>query len=80
MTKTVFAKGSSVKSRMTWLAYTKIILDRVSFDPEIFKKELRKALKHLSKKEILKPEKWCINHFSSPLSIIAVKAIQESFA
>jgi len=79
MTKRIFSSRRSSKRKITWLAYTKIILDRVSFDPEIFRKELVKALKHLSDKDTQKLERWCINNFSSPLSIIAVKAIQESF-
>lgn len=36
---------------MTMLEYTKVILEKVSFEPRIFKKELRKAMNYVTKEE-----------------------------
>lgn len=33
------------------LEYTKVILEKVSFEPRIFKKELRKAMNYVTKEE-----------------------------
>jgi hypothetical protein len=38
--------------------YTKSVLERVSFDPTLFKKELRKALKALLPYELEQLKKW----------------------
>lgn len=38
--------------------YTKSVLERVSFDPILFSKELRKAIKNLLPYEIEQLKKW----------------------
>jgi hypothetical protein len=38
--------------------YTKSVLERVSFDPILFKKELKKAVKNLLPYEIEQLKKW----------------------
>jgi hypothetical protein len=38
--------------------YTKSVLERVSFDPVLFRKELRKALKNLLPYELEQLRKW----------------------
>ena len=43
------------------VAYTKNILERVSFDPKLFCKELEKALKVLLPYEIEQLMEWLIN-------------------
>ncbi len=63
--------------KLTWFEYTKIILKKVSFDPQIFQKELRKSLKRLTITEINKLEAWCINKFPLGLALIAIQVIQE---
>ena len=65
------------RQKISWLDYTKIILQKVSFDQKIFRKELIKALSRLSKKEISNLENWVINNFGSPLSTMAVSVIRE---
>ena len=40
------------------LNYTKAILNKVSFDPKLFKKELKKAYYLLGHQDKLKLEKW----------------------
>lgn len=43
-------------------AYTKNILERVSFDPKLFCKELEKALKMLLPYEIEQLTEWLLNY------------------
>jgi hypothetical protein len=40
--------------------YTKSILERVSFDPILFKRELKKAIKNLLPYEIEQLKKWLV--------------------
>lgn len=47
------------------LELTKHILQRVSFDKILFRKELTKALKWLKKEEALMLQAWCIATFTS---------------
>ena len=47
------------------LKYTKEILTKVSFDAQLFEKELRKAIKSLVKEEIAELEKWCYESFGN---------------
>ncbi len=42
--------------------YTKSVLERVSFDPTLFCKELRKAIKNLSPYEKEQLNKWLMNY------------------
>lgn len=41
--------------------YTKSVLERVSFDPKLFCKELKKAIKNLLPYEIEQLKKWLYN-------------------
>lgn len=49
---------------MTMFEYNKLILEKVSFEPRIFKKELRKAFRNSTRDEITKLKAWCRNKFS----------------
>jgi len=64
-----------MKKSTSWLAYSKTILEKVSFDQKIFRKELRKSLSKLTREEIRKLEAWCINNFGLLYSTIAVREI-----
>ena len=66
-----------MQKRMSWLSYSKIILQKVSFDQRIFRKELRKSLGKLSREEIKKLESWCVANFNTLLSFIAVTEISD---
>ena len=57
------------------LEYTKIILQKVSFSPQLFGKELRKSFRWLNKEEILILKAWCVITFGD----IYLDIIQESF-
>jgi hypothetical protein len=47
------------------LKYTEIVLLKVSFNRDLFKKELKKALKWLKKEEALILKNWCIMNFGA---------------
>ena len=64
-------------SNSSWLEYSKTILKKVSFDKKIFKKELRKLLKRLSKPEIHSLKAWCTKTFNEVLVRISGKIIQD---
>ena len=48
--------------KRTMIAYTQNILERVSFDPSLFCKELEKALKVLLPYEIEQLTEWLLNY------------------
>jgi hypothetical protein len=48
---------------MSPVEYAKIILEKVSFEPKIFKKELRKALRKSSKHDFRNLMDWCREKF-----------------
>lgn len=43
--------------------YSKIILEKMSFDSALFEKELHKAIQGMSREEAKKLEAWCYTHF-----------------
>ncbi|MCU0416313.1 MAG: hypothetical protein MUE33_03915 [Cytophagaceae bacterium] len=45
------------------LDYSKLILERVSFDAQLFEKELRKSLKELIREEVQDLKAWCYANF-----------------
>jgi hypothetical protein len=45
------------------LRYAKEILTKVSFDAQLFEKELRKAIKMLVHDELIELRKWCLEKF-----------------
>jgi len=46
------------------LEYQKNVLQKVSFNRELFTKELRKAFKWLQKEELILLQAWCLAMFS----------------
>ena len=64
-----------MKHKVSWLEYSKQILQKVSFDALLFTKELNKAINILSDKEILSLEKWVYETFSLNLTLKAVKLL-----
>lgn len=67
-----------METKTSWLNYSKMILEKVSFDTVLFIKELNKALKVLNQEDILKLELWCYERFNIKLSLEAVKAIEKT--
>jgi hypothetical protein len=47
------------------LRYTEIILQKVSFNKELFRKELEKSIKWLKKEEVVLLKAWVIINFGS---------------
>lgn len=44
---------------MTWFAYSQCVLEKVSFDNALFRKELRKLLRYLPVGERIQLLRWC---------------------
>lgn len=59
------------KTSISPIEYAKMILDKVSFEPRIFKKELRKALRQSSKQEFEHLMLWCKEKFRKKNSDLA---------
>ncbi len=49
------------------LEYSKIILDKVSFDSNLFRKELLKAVKVLGEEDAEKILLWCVDCSRKPV-------------
>ncbi len=45
------------------LRYTEIILEKVSFNRDLFKAELKKSLRWLKKEEVFVLRSWCVVNF-----------------
>lgn len=60
------------------LEMTKTVLDRVSFDKGLFRKELIKAKKWLSKDEIAKLKVWCLATFGTLYGDVIVEVFKAS--
>ena len=52
------------------LEFSKKILNKVSFDPNLFKKELEKSARWLSRKEMIHLKIWALTAFSQYRNII----------
>ena len=57
---------------MTMLEYCKMILQKVSFDPDLFRTELLKAFRELIVDEITVLKKWCVETFGLNYCRLAV--------
>lgn len=60
------------------LEYVKTILSKVSFDPYLFEKELKKSVKHLISDELPELQKWCYNQFGDTYLTILNKVFIKS--
>jgi hypothetical protein len=52
------------------LDYCKVILTRVSFDLQLFEKELKKAIRMLVGNEVLELRQWCYSTFNGQFSSV----------
>ncbi len=52
------------------LEFSKKVLNKVSFDKNLFKKELQKSIRWVSKKELLHLKVWTLATFSQYKNII----------
>lgn len=62
---------------MTMFEYSKMILEKVSFEPRIFKKELRKALRQSTKEEFHQLMTWCRDKFGKKRGVSQMSLGQE---
>lgn len=51
--------------KVTYLEYSKQILQKVSFDPHLFEKELKKAISNLLEAEAVELHQWCSDVFGA---------------
>jgi hypothetical protein len=49
---------------MNSLEFEKIILEKLSFNQNLFEKELKKALNRLGPEDCMELQEWCREHFS----------------
>jgi hypothetical protein len=52
------------------LEYVKEVLTKVSFDAQLFEKELRKAMKWLVPVEVGELKKWCYDQFGHVYGVL----------
>ena len=50
---------------MSYLEYSEQILEKVSFDRQLFEKELRKAIRLLTDADVRELRNWCLLHYQS---------------
>lgn len=60
------------------LELTKTVLDRVSFDRRLFKKELIKATKWLKREELLLLQVWCLSQFAGKYDDLIIEVLQNA--
>ncbi|HPG08865.1 MAG TPA: hypothetical protein P5275_11360 [Saprospiraceae bacterium] len=65
------------KRSITWLQYTKVILEKVSFDLQIFLKELKKSLIRLTILELVALETWISERFQAVIASKAARIVHE---
>ena len=58
------------------LEYSKTVLQKVSFNRELFGKELRKSLRWLKKEEIILLQVWCLATYNEQYSDILREVFQ----
>ncbi len=61
---------------MNILEYSKLILSRVSFCPELFKRELHKSIDTLENEDIDGLKIWCIREYGKDYAEILVDSFQ----
>tara|TARA_B100000609_G_C17033494_1_gene340022 strand:+ start:182 stop:385 length:204 start_codon:yes stop_codon:yes gene_type:complete len=59
-----------VNTKQTMLRFSKAILQKVSFDKLLFKKELKKSISYIKKEELMMLKIWCLATFGKHKDII----------
>jgi hypothetical protein len=62
------------------LRYAKEILTKVSFDAQLFEKELRKAIKMLVGEELIELRKWCLEKFGKLYNTLIDRCFRQVLA
>jgi len=58
------------------LEMTKTVLEKVSFDRTLFRKELEKSIKWLRKEETLLLKAWCLATFAGQFDEVVMEVFQ----
>ncbi|MBD0258346.1 MAG: hypothetical protein ICV83_21740 [Cytophagales bacterium] len=66
--------------KTTQLAYSKVILSKVSFSETLFGKELRKSIHELAPAERLDLYAWCSLHFGAQYPAVLAAVFSREFA
>ena len=59
-----------MNTKQTMLRFSKAILQKVSFDKLLFKKELKKSISYIKKEELMMLKIWCLATFGKHKDII----------
>ncbi len=59
-----------MNSKQTMLRFCKAVLQKVSFDKILFKKELKKSISWLKKEELIMLKIWCLATFGKHKDIV----------
>ncbi len=62
------------------LELTKYVLKKVSFDRQLFKKELIKSTRLLKRDELMLLYAWCLIHFTGEYQELVRQVFQRSFS
>jgi hypothetical protein len=62
------------------LKYAKEILTKVSFDAQLFEKELKKAIKMLVHEELIELKNWCHEKFGKLYNSLINRCFQQALA
>lgn len=63
---------------MAMLKYTETVLQKVSFNRELFKKELRKSIQWLKRDEVVLLQAWCIINFGNVYQDVITEVFNNS--
>ncbi|MFN6944860.1 MAG: hypothetical protein ACK4ND_07910 [Cytophagaceae bacterium] len=58
------------------LEYQKMILQKVSFDQQLFEKELKKSTKDLIREDLIELKTWCYEHFGHKFQHVLKKCFR----
>ncbi|MBL7966387.1 MAG: hypothetical protein JNK09_05260 [Prolixibacteraceae bacterium] len=62
------------------LEYARVILPKVSFSRELFRKELRKCISWVEDSELMKLKEWCFENFKDQYPDILHEAFEKKAA
>jgi len=71
---------NKAKKAKYMLELSKKILEKVSFDHSLFRKELRKSLKWIDPKERMALKAWCLATFGAGYSDIVTEVFESSIS
>lgn len=61
------------------LEYSKTVLQKVSFDPGLFERELLKAINNIVEEKLQEFRNWCFYHFGELYSEILIRCFNSAY-